>query len=182
MPGSAYVGAYCIKSHLGCECGQNSLSTWRLTKKIMSASRSDMCAPLRQPLLQHNCLWADNLLSSPATCHPRLPTVPPSHSLRCLCLHTQSKRPETPGEPPARRLHTVYVDQRLRALGFLCYWRVPDYTQAKQMHTPHPITCLKTPPSLCPLLASYQSTSQLLRFEYEGPFEEKKASGTRLGG
>lgn len=34
-----------MRSHLGSGRGQNPLSTWVLTKKIMSASHGDMCAP-----------------------------------------------------------------------------------------------------------------------------------------
>lgn len=40
------------------------------------------------------------------------------------------------------------------------------------MHTPTPITSLKTPPVSAHSFASYQGTSQLLWFEYEGPSEE----------
>lgn len=48
-------------------------------------------------------------------------------------------------------------------------------------HTPHPHpTPLQTPPVSAHSFSSYQSTSQLLWFEYEGPAEEKRASGTRL--
>lgn len=150
MPGSAYVGAYCIKSHLGSECGQNPLSTWRLTKKIMSAARSDMCAPLRRPLLQHHCLWADNLLSSPATCHPAYPEcLSLSLSLRRLYAFTPRvkglKDRAIPLYPAGLTLLTWIKDRE--PWGFsVRERRVPDYTPAKQTHTPHPITSLKTPP------------------------------------
>lgn len=69
-------------------------------------------------------------------------------SLRCLCLHTQSKSLERPGKPPSCRPHTAYMDQRLRTLGFLCYRRVPDYTPAKRTHTPTPLHLKKLPQSL----------------------------------
>lgn len=79
----------------------------------------------------------------------RLPVSP----LPPLPSHPEQKAGK-PGKPPAHRLHTAYVDQRQRALGFRCYWRVPDYKQAKQMPPIPPLThyIFKNSPSLCPLL------------------------------
>ena len=77
---------------------------------------------------------------------------PPTHTASLslsLSLFTPRKK-ERPGKPPACRPHTAYVDQRRRALGFLCHRRVPDYTPAKQMHPPTPITSLKTLPQSLP--------------------------------
>lgn len=97
---------------------------------------------------------------------PPIHGAPLSLSLHWLCLHTQSKSPE----PAACRPHTAL---RLRAMGFLCYRRVPDYTSAKLMHTPTPITSLTTPPVSAHAFSSVQNTSQLLWFEYEGPAEKR---------
>lgn len=139
----------------------NKENTVSLTEGRVCAAPASTSPPVgRQPAVS----WA--------TCHPPPPSMP-----------SREKAPRGQASPqPAGLTRLMWI--KVRALGFLCCRRVPDYTPAWQTHTPpHPITSLKTPRvSAHTFFASYQSTSQLLWFEYEGPSEEKRASGTRLRG
>lgn len=70
----------------GSECVKNPFTTWRPTKKMVSASQSDTRAPLRWTRLQHHML------------SPPLPARLPTHSAPpqvcphpCLTLHPENE-------------------------------------------------------------------------------------------
>lgn len=147
----------------------------------------------------HVCsLWRPPAAASlPASARPAVSSShmpsPPTHSapqsLSSLrCIRTQSETTlKSQAEPPTRRLHIAHVDQTQRALGFLCYWRVPDYTQAKQVQPPltpplHHYLFKKLPRSLATPLAFRKALPSCYVLNMKAPFEGKKASGTCFRG
>lgn len=103
------------------------------------------------------CSIADNLLSSTATYCP--PPLPPSH----VCYTRKTS--------PAK--------QRLRVSPLLTCARLNKKKQKKKKNQRERCSPTQPPPLhlwKCPAhsLASHQSTSQLLPFEYEGPSKRKR--------
>lgn len=129
---------------------QNPLSTWRLTKKIMSASQTDMCAPLQRPLLQHHCLWADNLLSlephaTPAYSQSLSLSAPSAFTPRVKDLNDQAN------PHPAGLTLLMWIKGR-EPWGFSAI-EVCQIIQRPNKCTPPPHYIFKNSPSLCPLLS-----------------------------
>ena len=110
------------------------------TKKLTSTSQSDMCAHPAPCCSISACGQTTCCLSSHM---PPPPPPPPTHnaSLSIGGVFT----PGVKALDPRPAGLTLCKDRE--PLGFLCYRRVPDYSQAKVMHTPlTAITSLTTPP------------------------------------
>lgn len=145
----------------GCECVKNPFTSWRPTKKIVSASQSEARAALWRARLQPRGLWVDNLLSSPATCCP--PAAYPQLSSR----YSQQTRPGNPG----LLLPSWPKDSAPQGVA---HWHVPAYPGQKKGErcSPTPLCIFEKAASIP--FSSQQSTSQLLPFEYKGPSERKR--------
>lgn len=110
--------------------------------------------PLRWPLLQHPCLWADNLLSSPATCRPPTSTYSGPHhsSLRhslcqpCLTPGGQKKSPKNQAnlQPAGSTLRLWIKDCRPWAFSVIDVCHIIH--RPNKCTLPQPITSLKPAP------------------------------------
>lgn len=103
----------------------------------MSALQTDMCAPLQRPLLQHRCLWADNLLSlEPHT----TPAYPGSFCLSAPSAFTPKVKDlkDQANPHPAGLTLLMWIKDR-EPWGFSAIEVCQIIHRAKQMHTPSPL-------------------------------------------
>lgn len=162
--GLACVGAKCIqKKSPGSECVKNPFTTWRPTKKLVSASQSDSRAPLPRAQLQRRGLRVDNLLPSPATCRP-------PHCLRVP--HPKSALTVTLQPENEPRSLGLALPSSIKAWGFYLLTCARLCRQKRERCSPTPSLHLYK--SSAHSLSSQQSTSQLLPFEYKGPSKRKR--------
>lgn len=116
-----------------------------------------MCASQWRPLLQHPRLWGDNLLFSPATCHPTLPRLPPSLSFPSVAFTPRAKGQKNQADPQPVGSTLLMWIKDWETWGFTII-DVCQTIQRPNKCTPHPpITSLKTPPIPAHSFATYQN-------------------------